>query len=163
MLVAWIAGFIGAAHQLLHTLHLSEQVAHKPRLHLQDNSQNRPCYIAPVPMIVAGSSMIWMTKEKAYIFCSFFSDLRWYMLISDTKKPPVGGFIESRKMFSGTSPEGENCSQAIFTTANLLEVANTSRSFHGQYTSRQPVCNLCVCVTHNFSYTQTTYWKCDRA
>jgi len=27
------------------------------------------------------------------------------MMISDTKKPPVGGFIESGKMFSGTSPE----------------------------------------------------------
>jgi len=42
-------------------------------------------------------------------------------LFQKQKNRPVGGFIESRKMFSGTSPEGENCSQAIFTNADLLE------------------------------------------
>jgi len=36
------------------------------------------------------------------------------MLVSDTKKPPEGGLIESGKMFSGIYPECENCSQAIF-------------------------------------------------
>lgn len=30
--------------------------------------------------------------------------------------------------------KGENRSQAILTTADLLEAANTSRSIHGQYT-----------------------------
>jgi len=63
------------------------------------------------------------------------------MLVADTKKPPVGGFIESRKMFSGISPEGKNCSQAIFTSADLLKTANTSMRFQRQYTSHDLLCN----------------------
>jgi len=56
------------------------------------------------------------------------------MLVADTKKPPVGGFIESGKMFSGIVPECENCSQATFAGSKDVIFENICVSLQSQYT-----------------------------
>lgn len=68
--------------------------------------------------------LIDATYEKGKMFL-----LLWDTIIAGTKKPPVGGFIESRKMLSGIYPEGEDCYQAISTTANLLKNSKHKHKF----------------------------------
>lgn len=66
-------------------------------------------------------------------------ELRWFEI---QKNRPKAALLNPKKCSQALLQKGKNRSQAIFTTADLLESANTSRSSQRQYTSRDHLCNL---------------------